>query len=379
MIDTPDKYKLTEVVPGNITGKILPAVDGTPEAWVLRHENLSYLTEMCREVACLAEPAGLRTFVPTYDKNRMVICRQVLAEVADVAKNEFGLENGWSVADSGVIPKEWMIPSTVRFPIVTSGAADPMAELKRTMALERHVDRVSFIPAGDEVRAMYYDLAAMRRFYGLAEGSTGSGMTWEQLAAAWEPIKRQSLMFGPCVVGDGDMTLRETSRTGTRTTTQRGYTRPFMDETYGASGVMTYGTSLTGDLALVTSVRLDDYELGVEAIAWVELVAEAEMQTAEGKVRERRAMVFPSALSYVGETGGTPMSAMGKKVYRITVGSEMAMLFQLAKRWMEVYVPGMAECTYFSVQLEHVYYDTGAMVMRSEIDSTGWDWEPQGE
>lgn len=385
MIDTANKYILTEVVPSRITGKILPAVDGTDERHVLRHENVSYLTEMCREVKMLAEPSYLypqfiaSDVVPGYRKDAYVLDAATLNEIVSVARDEFSLVGGRSNQDTGVIPPEWA--DSTSYPIGGIGVNDPMDQIKDTMELVRASRSVARLPVGDDVRRMYYDLSRMNRFYGpLGRAPSGSNLRWQQIVDTWNiGAKSDYLMLGPFVEGDGNMTYYEKVRTSATTTPYVGYSRPYMGQAY-ENGDPWYTSRLDGPLCTVSAKPLVGYHWERTILVWITFSFEA-IDTSD--VRTTGTVAFKSPMSYMGSTSGTVMSDIGEYLQSVDMlgaAGDIGLFFQRAKMWAQAYVTGFGgHEKSFSIMLENIYHDTGPIELRSEIGSTGWDWQPPQE
>lgn len=182
MLTQATDYRYCTPIAAGIKGSVLPMVDGTAAARVNRYEDVAFLVEAVRE-RCdwdFGRPGGstqwLDWMVPGYDGS----CVAVRDDFADLVKH---LSNGWrplgTAGDTGydysMASENWDNGlSGSSFPVISIPdpgeilpAQSSLDLLFANAAIARDSASIATVPRiaeGDTLRAMYSDIAKMKRF-----------------------------------------------------------------------------------------------------------------------------------------------------------------------------------------------------------------------
>lgn len=390
MITTANGYRFTltpfSPLMTEITGEIIPVTDGTASERVPRMENITYLTEMAREIGYWADPAPYTkarpNWVRSYNHEDRRLEKTMIEEIARTAKNNFGVSlrsslglNGYS----GVIPTDWTCPLT--FPIVRTGSG-AIDALFATMGLARcSTGVIPVLPETDSLRRAFYDFGQMRRFIlcPLSLFSFSDGARWSDFVTLMKTDDNCLYyhLTGPMVQGDGATTVTEYGQSSDIP----GLVTPSMSQGWDSGGSVTYTRTAAAPICIVVNTYY--YREGLTTgTPWLSdslngwAVVNGEYRVRGGSNIIYTA-VFPITFSLASTVGRTsPFYGIGQAIYNTAVGNQMPQLFTLINSWCAANVENWSQREWLSVNLVALYGDSGLLTLSSEIASSGWNWTP---
>lgn len=386
MITQASDYRFTDVTGVDVSGKIIPTLDGTPSVAVERMEDICYLVEMARERMRWARPGSdeAENCITDYSPSDRTVSRKVMSGIRHLLSLD-----AFSLVDTvGAVNADF--DAMAKLPLITFPYDGDVSNYAwdafiSGAAVHHDAHEPSRPMVADDMRRQYFELARVSRFFLKNMTSKSSGETFATMLSRMsdeidgKEFYQSYHTEGPLVPDDGKSVIYEQ---GVGTSSYDGFRWPWFQRSWNESGASTYTVYTSHGMCMVVNKGFcfdgEKRVLPSSMPAYLHFSGECGWHSGTDYDMGSKYLraVIPSTATDAGSADGTVFAGRGERIYTVDI-SKLYLFFETVRGWCA------QNCTefnqkprYLNIQLNRVVLDTGTLELRTDLP-TSWTWQPE--